>query len=151
MFRNVPLWFGITIIIHSRINDPCQCWYIHLFCDIICYHLILLPPNPSAWEYKTDLRCCLCWQFPWHSVRSVCQGRDGRRSFCQKCRIGSLLIVFAWRVWTVLFGVIDWRLRCGPVTSTRTTLFKMHPLLMLWCYIMLCQQILKQKLLIYNL
>ena len=49
-------------------------------------------------------------------------------------------IVFDWQVWNVLFGVSGWRLRCGPITSTRTILFHMTPLLMLRCYTMLCQK-----------
>ena len=49
LFINVPLWVGITIIIHSHINDPVQCWYRCLFCYIIFYHILWPPPNPSNW------------------------------------------------------------------------------------------------------
>ena len=49
LFKKLPLRVGITIIIHSRINDPVQCWYIRLFCDIIFYYLLWPPPNPSTW------------------------------------------------------------------------------------------------------
>ena len=48
-FKKVPLRDGITIFIHSHINDASKCWYRCLFCDIIFYHLLWPPPNPSTW------------------------------------------------------------------------------------------------------
>ena len=42
-----------------------------------------------------------------------------------------------------LVRVSGLRLRCGPVKSTKTILFQMHPLLMLQCYIIMCQQIMQ--------
>ena len=109
-------------------------------------------PIPQLGEYIMHLKCFLFWQFPLNFFRSVCQGVDGQRKCCQKHRICSLLVVFTWHVCTILFWESGWWLRCGPVTSTRIILFQMPPLLMLWCYIMLCQKIMKQNNLfvIYN-
>ena len=143
LFKILPLRVGITIIIHSRINDPVQCWYRRLFCDIIFIILFVHHPIPQLGEYIMHTKCCLFWQFPWHFVRSVCQGVDGRTHCRQKYRIGSLSIVFAWHVYTVLFGASGWRIRCGSVTSTIIIFFQIPPLLMLRCYIMLCQIITK--------
>ena len=124
---------------HYLINDPVWCWYRRLSCYIILYHLLWPPPNTSTWEYMIHIKCCLCCQFPWHCVKSVCQRVDGQRNCRQKHRMGSSLIVFACQVCTLLFGASDWRLRCGPVTSTRIILFQMPPLLMMWCYTIVCK------------
>ena len=83
------------------------------------------------------LECYLCWKFTWNFVELAFQGRDGWRNWHQKLRIRLLLIVFDWQVCIVLFVASGWRLRCGTVTSTRTIIFQMPPLLMLQCYIML--------------
>ena len=116
------------------------------------YYFIILfdhHPIPQLGEHIMHLKYCLCCKFTWHCVRSVCQGVDGRINCLQKHRIGSLSIVFACQVCTVLFGASVWRIICGPVISTRIILFHMPPYLMLWCYIMLCQKIMKLTLLIY--
>ena len=143
LFKHLPLRVGITIIIHSRINDPVQCWYRRLFCDIIFYHLLWTAPNPSTWGIYNVSQMFYLLGFPWNCVRSVCQGVDERTNCCQKYKIGSLSIVFAWQVCTVLFGASGWRLIYGPISSTIIILFQMPPLLMMWCYIMLCQIIMK--------
>ena len=143
LFKNVPLRFGITIIIYYCINDPVQCWYRRLF--VTWYLIIFFVHHPihQLGEYIMHIKCCLCWKFTWYCVISVYQGVDGWRKCRQKYIMGSLSIVFAWQFSTVLFGASGWQLRCGPVKSTAIILFQMPPLLMLWCYIMLCQKIMK--------
>ena len=145
VFKNVLLRVGITIIINSRINDPVQCWCRRLFCDIIFIIFFDNHPIPQLGEYTMNIKFCIFWQFPWNFVISVYQGVDGRIKCRQKYRIGSLLIVFAWQVCTVLFRESGWRLIFGTVIATRIILFNMPPLLILWSYIMLCQQIIKLK------
>ena len=145
LIKNLPLRVGINIIIHSRINNPVQCWCRRLFCDIIFIIFFDNHPIPQLGEYTMNIKFFICWQFPWNCVISVYQGVDGRIKCRQKHRIGSLMIVFAWQVCTVLFGESGWRLIFGTVIATRIILFHMPPLLILWCCIMLCQQIIKLK------
>ena len=140
LFKHLPLRFGITVIIHSCINDLVQCLYRRLFRDIIFYHLLWPPPNTSTWGIYNKSQILSLLEFSLTLCYISMPGGGWAKKLSPKNRIGSLSIFFAWQVCTVLFGVSGWRLICGPVTSTVTTLFQMLPLLMLWCYIMLCQK-----------
>ena len=98
--------FYLALVRHSLQDKNGQIWVYPSFpCrgditpSVLIYH-----PIPQLGEYKMHLRCCLCRQFTWNCVRPVCQENDGRRNCRQKRRIGSLSIVFAWQVWTFLFG-----------------------------------------------
>ena len=127
---------------------------VNIYAFFVTLHFIIFfghNPILQLGEYKMHLRCCICQQFPWHCVILVCKGRYGLINCRQKHIIVSLLIVFTWKVWNVLFEVSGWRLICRTVTSTRAILFHIPHLFVLRCYIMPCQQVMKEKQLIYNL
>ena len=91
LFKNVLLRVGITIIINSSINNPVQCWCRRLFCDIILYHLLWPPPNPSTWViYNASQMLSLVVVSLTLCYISMSKG-GGRRNCCQKYKIGPLL------------------------------------------------------------
>ena len=93
--------------------------------------------------YKNIPQMLPCRQFLWDCVWSVCQGGLGGENAAKTSES-----VHCWQFLLGRFGpscsgfgVSVWRIRCGHVTSTRTIFFQIPPLLMLWCYIIMCHMI----------